>query len=119
MFGESGDDRFSWNPGDDTDLVEGGDGTDTAEVNGGSGGENFTVTANGTRVRFDRLDPAPFSLDIGTTERLVLKANGGNDIVSTTGNLAALIQLTIDGGDGNDTLLGSNGADTFLGRTRK
>src|SRR3712207_8277820 len=79
VFGESGNDRFVWNPGDDTDLNEGGDGTDTAEVNGGGGPEVFPVTANGTRVRFDRLDPAPFSLDIGTSAILVLNANGGND----------------------------------------
>ena len=50
-----------WNPGDDTDLHEGGDGIDTIEVNGGNGDEIFTATANGTRVRFDRVDPAPFS----------------------------------------------------------
>ena len=92
MFGEAGDDRMIWNPGDDTDLAEGGDGTDTAEVNGGNGAEVFTVTANGTRVRFDRVDPAPFSIDIGTTERLVLNMNGGDDRFSATGNLAALIR---------------------------
>src|SRR6266536_1298471 len=66
VFGEGGNDRMIWNPGDDSDLFEGGDGVDTAEVNGGNGSETFTITANGTRVRFDRLDPAPFSLDIGT-----------------------------------------------------
>ena len=60
VFGEAGDDRMVWNPGDDTDLNEGGAGTDTVEVNGGNGAEQFTVTANGTRVRFDRVDPAPF-----------------------------------------------------------
>ena len=43
VFGEAGDDRMIWNPGDDTDLNEGGDGTDTAEVNGGNGAEVFTV----------------------------------------------------------------------------
>ena len=117
MFGEGGDDRMIWNPGDDTDLMEGGDGNDTAEVNGGGGAENFTVTANGTRVRFDRLDPAPFSLDIGTTENLVVNMNGGDDQFSATGNLAALIQITVDGGAGNDTIRGSNGADLLLGGT--
>jgi Ca2+-binding RTX toxin-like protein len=115
MFGQGGDDRMIWNPGDDTDLTEGGAGTDTVEVNGGDGAEVFTVTANGTRVRFDRLDPGPFSLDIGTTEALVLEGNGGNDVFSATGNLAALIRLTVDGGGGNDTIGGGNGADTLLG----
>ena len=117
MFGESGDDRMIWNPGDGTDLMEGGAGTDTAEVNGGNGAETFTVTANGTRVRFDRLDPAPFAIDIGTSENLVVNMNGGDDSFSATGNLAALIKITVDGGAGNDTILGSNGNDTLLGGT--
>lgn len=115
VFGESGDDRMIWNPGDDTDLNEGGAGTDTVEVNGGNGAETFTLTANGTRVRFDRVNPAPFSLDIGTSEHFVLNANGGDDAFSATGNLASLITLTVDGGAGNDTLLGSNGADLLRG----
>jgi Ca2+-binding RTX toxin-like protein len=115
VFGESGNDRMIWNPGDDTDLNEGGSDTDTVEVNGGNGAEQFTETANGTRVRFDRLDPAPFSIDIGTSEKLVLNANGGDDKFSATGNLAALIQTTVDGGAGADQILGSNGADILLG----
>ena len=114
-FGQGGDDRMVWNPGDDTDLNEGGDGSDTVEVNGGGGAEQFTTTANGTRVRFDRLDPAPFAIDIGTSEKLVLNANGGDDQYSATGNLAALIQITVDGGAGGDTILGSNGVDLLLG----
>ncbi|HXJ75059.1 MAG TPA: calcium-binding protein, partial [Candidatus Dormibacteraeota bacterium] len=115
VFGEAGDDRLIWNPGDDTDLNEGGDGIDTVEINGGNGAEVFTTTANGSRVRFDRVSPAPFSLDIGTCEKLVLNANGGNDSFSASGNLAALIQITVDGGPGDDTLLGSNGDDILLG----
>ena len=70
VFGEAGNDRMIWNPGDGSDLFEGGDGSDTAEVNGGNGAEVFTITANGSRVRFDRTNPAPFSIDIGTTENL-------------------------------------------------
>lgn len=115
IFGEAGDDRMIWNPGDDTDLMEGGSGTDTVEVNGANGAEAFTATANGTRVRFDRINPAPFALDIGTTEHLVVNMNGGDDTFSATGNLAALISVTVDGGAGNDTILGSNGVDLLLG----
>src|SRR6478735_5119704 len=115
VFGQGGDDRMIWNPGDDTDLNEGAGGSDTVEVNGGNGAEQFTATANGTRVRFDRLAPAPFSIDIGTSEKLVLNANGGDDRFASTGNLAALIQVTVDGGTGADTILGTNGADRLLG----
>ena len=115
VFGEAGNDRFVWNPGDDTDLWEGGAGIDTAEVNGGNGTEVFTLTANGTRTRFDRLDPAPFSIDMGTMEKIVVNMNGGDDRFSATGNLAALIGVTVDGGAGNDVILGSNGADLLIG----
>ena len=115
VFGEAGNDRMVWNPGDDTDLNEGGAASDTVEVNGGNGAEQFTAAANGARVRFDRVNPAPFAIDIGTSEDLVLNANGGDDSFSTTGDLAALVELTVDGGSGNDTLLGGNGVDLFLG----
>src|ERR1700746_675164 len=81
VFGEGGNDRMIWNPGDDSDLFRGGGGNDTAEVNGGNGAETFTITANGARVRFDRVTPAPFSIDIGTTAHLGLTANGGADAV--------------------------------------
>src|SRR3954470_9156846 len=98
VFGQAGNDRMIWNPGEGSDLNEGGDGLDTVEVNGGNGAEVFSVTANGTRVRFDRISPAPFFLDIGTSESLVTNANGGDDIVTAGNGLATLIALTVDGG---------------------
>ncbi|HEV8378460.1 MAG TPA: calcium-binding protein [Tepidisphaeraceae bacterium] len=115
VFGQAGNDRMIWNPGDDTDLNEGGDGVDTVEVNGGNGAEVFSVVPNGTRVRFDRLDPAPFSIDIGTSENLVLNANGGDDTFTASNGLATLISITADGGAGNDTFTGGDGADFLLG----
>ena len=115
VFGEAGNDRMIWNPGDGSDVFEGGDGIDTAEVNGGNGAETFTITANGTRVSFDRVSPAPFHIDIGTTENLVLNANGGDDVITAGNGLAPLIKLTIDGGAGNDTITGGDGNDTLLG----
>src|SRR5262245_6979777 len=115
VFGEAGNDRMIWNPGDGSDLFEGGDGTDTAEVNGGNGSETFTITANGSRVRFDRTDPAPFFLDIGTTENLDLNANGGDDGITASNGLAGLIQLTLDGGAGNDRITGGDGNDLLIG----
>jgi len=115
MFGEAGNDLMIWNPGDDSDLMEGGDGNDTAQVNGGNGAEVFALTANGTRVRFDRLSPAPFSLDIGTTENFVLNMNGGDDVFTASNGLASLIKVTVDGGAGNDQITGGDGNDTLLG----
>src|SRR5262249_38871352 len=115
VFGDARVDRMVWKPGDGPAVSEGGGGADTAEVNGGNGPETFTITANGTRVRFDRFSPAPFSLDIGTTENLVPNANGGDDVITAGNGLANLIHLTIDGGAGNDTITGGDGDDTLLG----
>src|SRR5256714_540662 len=115
VFGEAGSDRMIWNPGEGTDLNEGGDGIDTVEVNGGNGAETFTTTANGTRVRFDRVTPAPFSLDIGTSENLVVNMNGGDDTFVGSNGLATLIALTVDGGAGNDKITGGDGDDLLLG----
>jgi Ca2+-binding RTX toxin-like protein len=115
VFSQGGNDRMIRNAGEDTDLNEGGGGIDTVEVNGGEGAEQFTTRANGTRVRFEGVGTAAFTIDVGTSENLVLNAGGGDDSFATSGNLAALIKLTIDGGSGNDTLLGSNGIDLLLG----
>lgn len=115
MLGEGGNDRMVWNPGDGSDLMEGGNGTDTAEVNGGNGAADFTVAGNGARVLFQRTSPAPFTVDIGTTESLALNMNGGDDIFSANGFPTGLIQLTVDGGAGNDSIQGGNGADLLIG----
>jgi Ca2+-binding RTX toxin-like protein len=116
-LGNAGNDQLIWNPGDGSDLNEGGAGSDTVVVNGGGAGEAFTAAANGSRVRFDRVNPLPFSLDIGTSERLVVNANGGDDSFAASGNLASLIALTVDGGPGNDRISGGNGNDTLVGGT--
>ncbi len=114
-FGGSGEDQMMWNPGDGSDLNEGGDGADAVVVNGGGASETFTASANGSRVRFDRVSPLPFSLDIGTSERLVVNANGGDDSFLASGDLASLIALDVNGGDGNDRISGGNGSDTLTG----
>jgi Ca2+-binding RTX toxin-like protein len=114
-YGEAGNDRMIWNPGDGSDLNEGGAGYDTVVNNGGNVAETYTITANGGRVRLDRLTPGPFSLDIGTTENLVLNGNGGDDTITASDGLDGLIKLTLDGGAGNDTITGGDGDDVILG----
>ncbi|HQY87497.1 MAG TPA: hypothetical protein PK402_02490 [Tepidisphaeraceae bacterium] len=100
-FGQAGDDVMIWNPGDDTDLNDGDSGNDTAQVNGGNGAESFTLNRNGDRARFDRVTPAPFSLDIGETEKLLLNMSGGGDIASIN-SAPPGFEVTVNGGAGND-----------------
>ena len=119
--GQGGNDTLVWNPGHDSDKMDGGEGADTIEVNGGNGTEQFTVKPSATagRVQFDRTGPTPpgpFTLDIGTAERLDFNANGGDDTLDSTGALAALgMKLDIDGGAGVDTLDGGDGDDLIHG----
>jgi Ca2+-binding RTX toxin-like protein len=118
--GDAGDDTMIWNGGDDDDINEGGDGNDTVEVNGANQPEEFTVKPSATqagRVVFDRLatpGPGPFNIDIGTSERLDLNANGGDDKVTADSGFSGL-RLDVDGGDGNDSLDGGDAADRLSG----
>jgi Ca2+-binding RTX toxin-like protein len=118
VFGDDGDDIMTWNPGKDDDLNEGGPGQDTSVIIGGAAAETFTIAAdavNAGRVDFARTNPAPFFVDIGTTERLILNANAGDDIITGGAGLNALIALELNGGDNNDTIVGGDGADIIHG----
>ena len=117
MLGGAGNDRMIWNNGDGTDLMEGGAGIDTAEVNGSdTAGDEFTIAANGDRVDFDRVNFGQFSLDIGTTETLVVNGLGGDDTITGGAGLDGLIQLQLNGGAGNDSITGGDGDDVISGR---
>ena len=77
----SGNDHFNWDPGDDTDTVEGQSGTDTLDFNGANIGELFDVSANGDRVRFTR-NIASIAMDLDDIEALNLRTLGGADAVT-------------------------------------
>jgi len=114
-FGQAGNDTMIWNPGDASDVNEGGAGIDTVVNNGGNVAEVYTVVANGNRVRFDRVSPGPFFLDIGTSENLVVNLAGGDDSFNAGNGLATLIKISVDGGTGNDTITGGDGVDSITG----
>ena len=48
-------------------------------------------------------------------DRLTVNALAGDDVVDASGLAAGAIQLTADGGDGDDVLIGGAGNDTLLG----
>jgi Ca2+-binding RTX toxin-like protein len=113
MAGGNGNDVLVWNPGDDNDVMDGQGGADDAELNGGGNAENFSATQVADRVRFERLSPAAFNLNVGTTERLVLNGNGGNDTMVS--DQAVTTAMLLNGGDGVDALQGGAGADLING----
>ena len=49
------------------------------------------------------------------TDRLTVNGLGGDDTIRASQLKAGVIQLTEDGGDGNDNLIGSLGDDILIG----
>ena len=114
MNGGAGDDTLVWNNGDGTDVANGDDGRDDVEVNGApAAGDVFAVRPNGARIRFERTNLVPFSIDAGSSETLHANGLGGDDTV-TVGDVGAF-SVTAAGGAGNDTLTGGGSPETLLG----
>lgn len=113
--GGAGNDTLVWNNGDGSDVMDGDAGNDGVEVNGAATqGDVFTIRPNGARVRFDRTNLIPFTLDIAT-ERLEVNGLGGDDSMTGDPGTAALIAQTLNGGVGRDTLTGGDGGDLITG----
>jgi predicted lipoprotein with Yx(FWY)xxD motif len=120
----AGDDVFVWDPGDGSDIVEGGDGSDTMRFNGAAAAEQFTLSANGNRLRFFR-DVGNITMDTAGVERVDVNALGGADLV-TVNDLSGtdVNSVNVDlagalGGATGDAALdrvvvnGTNGADAI------
>ena len=104
-----------WNPGDGSDLIDGGEGTDTMEFNGGAGDEAMLLGPLTDGVVQLDAQPRQHHHDAAGHGACGHQRRRGDDTFEATGNLAAQIALTVDGGAGNDRILGSNGADVLLG----
>jgi Ca2+-binding RTX toxin-like protein len=114
MNGGTGDDTLVWNNGDATDVMNGDAGRDDVEVNGApTAGDVFTVQPNGSRIKFNRPNLVPFSLDIGSSETMHANGLGGDDTI-TVGEVGSY-EVSAAGGPGNDALTGGGSSETFLG----
>jgi Ca2+-binding RTX toxin-like protein len=79
---------------------------DTLTLAQGSTANTLAVIVNGQLVS---------TVDRATFTAVAVDARGGNDTVSVQNMVPALANVTIDGGAGDDTLTGANGAETFIG----
>src|SRR5215475_14285602 len=77
----AGDDVFVWDPGDGSDAIEGQDGFDIMRFNGAPAAEQFTLSANGPRLRFLR-DVGNITMDTAGIEQVDVNALGGADLVT-------------------------------------
>ena len=117
--------------GNDTIIVNDLSGTDVDQVdlamsNDGAADSVIVNATNGDDVVLLNGDAAatsvvglPARVNITATEaandRLTVKALAGDDVVEASGLQAGAIQLTADGGQGNDVIIGGAGNDTLLG----
>jgi len=132
----AGDDVFRWDQGDGSDRVEGGSGFDEMVFNGFGNPENFTLSSDGDRALFTRVQ-GNIVMDLGSIEKVTVNALGGADTVTIndpTGTDVTAIDINlgvnghgdgavdtinindddkvsvIDNGNGNLTILGVSGA---------
>jgi Ca2+-binding RTX toxin-like protein len=89
----------------DTVIVNGTDGADVMSVAGDAGGTDVTGLTAAVHIA---------GAEAGR-DQLIINALAGDDVVDASGLAATGIQLTADGGDGDDVLIGGDGNDTLLG----
>ena len=99
-------------------LAGGGDGAaDTVTVNATQGDEVFAVSSDA--VGGVHVTALHTQVDILSAEdandRLVINGLGGRDVIDATNLAADVIQLTMNGGLGNDVFLGSQDDDLING----
>jgi Ca2+-binding RTX toxin-like protein len=94
-----------------------GDGqADTVVVNGTAGNDVITIAGDAGSASVSGLAAkVQITGAEAANDRLIVNALGGDDVVAASGLSATAIQLTEDGGDGNDVLVGGAGNDTLLG----
>jgi Ca2+-binding RTX toxin-like protein len=89
----------------DTVTAVATNGSDAISVAGSAG----SATVNGLPARIEVAGAEP------TQDTLAINALAGDDVVDASGLFANVIRLNANGGDGDDVLIGSAGADTLLG----
>jgi Ca2+-binding RTX toxin-like protein len=115
MIGGDGEDVFTWRgPNDGRDTVSGGNQADTAQVNSSNSGNTLTVTqsTDDFLVITEGTGSLTIEQDVSHVE---INAASGDDII-TIGDLNNIVRtsLTINGETGNDTIDASNGVMNSL-----
>jgi hypothetical protein len=117
-----GDDTFRWDNGEGSDVIEGQGGTDRMLFNGAAVAENVTLTANGGRLTFFRVqgnvtmdtDGVEIVEDnvLGGADSVTVNDLTGTDVTQTNLDLAASLDSNAaDGVVDNVVVNGTNGDD--------
>jgi Ca2+-binding RTX toxin-like protein len=93
-----------------------GDGQhDRVEVNGRDANDAIGISGNASGVVVSGLRTMVAIQHQEPSDELIVRGLGGNDALSAPMLAAQAISLTLDGGAGDDTIAGSQGADLLLG----
>jgi hypothetical protein len=117
-----GNDTFRWDNGEGSDVIEGQGGTDRMLFNGAAVAENVTLTANGGRLTFFRVqgnvtmdtDGVEIVEDnvLGGADSVTVNDLTGTDVTQTNLDLAASLDSNAaDGVVDNVVVNGTNGDD--------
>ena len=119
-----GNDTFRWDNGEGSDVIEGQDGTDTMVFNGAPVAEQVTMSANGGRLRFFRVQ-GNVTMDtngveivddnpVGGADSVTVNDLTGTDVTQTNLDLAGSFGgSTADGAIDNVVVNGTNGDDSI------
>jgi Ca2+-binding RTX toxin-like protein len=135
ISGDAGNDRIVWNNADGSDTIHGGAGIDALEVNTASSADALAISQVNGVLSLDRTSSGAFTLTVDEVEQLTIRSQDGDDsllINDLTGTALQTIvvlggngndrldgqntnvQLTADGGTGNDTLIGGRSNDVLI-----
>ena len=94
-----------------------GDGqSDQVIVNGTAGNDFITVDRSGGAIRVSGLaETVTIAHAEGALDRLTMSGGAGDDVIDASGLPANQIGLVLNGGTGNDVILGSRGNDSVNG----
>ena len=105
--GGDGSDTFVWNPGDNNDSLEGGSGdVDVLQFVGGNVPDDFTMSADGTRLRFERspgnvvIDAADIEqIDTNVTISFARELSGEQEVAPVSTTASGSVQMVYNSAD--------------------
>ena len=94
----------------------GGDGQrDTVIVNGTQAADHISVVNSGGSIVVKGLAAQVSIANAEAGDALIINGLGGDDVIDASAIKAGQVQLTLNGGDGNDQIIGSAGDDLVNG----